>query len=317
MLKNGIRQRLIQILLLLLFAKSPAKGLIITKEGEAYQQSYGVPASMLPQLPSGHVLKLFTSPNSGLLGGTVWPAAKSLCTCLLENQQSLDLQSARCVELGSGTGAVGLFCAGLGAHVILTDCCPPPESAMYTTDGTPDLPSSGSGAILELLKRNVEANDEDMFPNDDIFPNNRMPQVMELDWTKPLDRERVAAEGEVDIVLASDVTHFSLMHEPLACTIARLMRRNGGICLLAHQERMINLKGQDMQLYEFEQVARSKGLHVEHLPLYTQTKSQQQERLRLSHGSSDTRKDARISMLLLRHDENSAISPSGGEISVT
>ncbi len=120
---------------------------------------------MLPPLPSGKVLKLFRCRNRGLFGGTVWPAAHTLCMFLFENQQSLNLNRAKCVEVGSGTGAVGPFAAGLGASVVLTDCRPPPDSAMYTTDGRSDLPADGSAAILELLEENVKAN-KDSFPND-------------------------------------------------------------------------------------------------------------------------------------------------------
>lgn len=123
---------------------------------------------------------------------------------LLENQQFLNLKRAKCVEVGSGTGAVGLFAAGLGASVVLTDCRPRPDSAMCTTDGTSDLPADGSAAILEVLEQNVKA-------NKDSFPNDR-PVVMKLDWTSPNDIEKVAAKVGFDLVLASDVTHFSLMH---------------------------------------------------------------------------------------------------------
>lgn len=262
--------------------------LILTRDGESHPQSYGVPASMLPPLPSGRVLKLFTSPNSGLLGARVWPAAYSLCSYLLENRQSFDLRNAKCVELGSGTGAVGLFAAALGANVVLTDCRPPPNSAMYTTDGTSSLPEEGCDGILQLLEENVDI-------NKDIFPN-FIPLVMELDWTNPTDIEKVAEEGDYDIVLASDVTHFSLMHEPLATMIARLMRKDGGICLLSHQERMVNLRGNDLQLSNFCQVAESSGLHVEHLPCPpSQT---------LPNGFEDiSQNDSRQSMLLIRHVE--------------
>lgn len=256
---------------------------------------YGVPASMLPPLPSGKVLKLVTAPSSGLLGGTVWPAANALCIYLLENQQSLNLKRANCVELGSGTGAVGLFAAGLGANVVLTDCCPPPDSAMYTTDGTADLPANGSDAILNLLEQNVNAN-RDSFPND-------VPRVMKLDWTCLIEIEQVAAQADFDLVLASDVTHFSLMHDPLACTISRMLRPTGGICLLSHEQRMVNLKGQDMQLYEFEQVARSRGLHAEHLPSCAQPR--QKGVLTSASENSQTNKHAKISMLRLRHGDDS------------
>jgi len=181
---------------------------------------------------------------------------------LISTRESTIVGLASCslchgVELGSGTGAVGLFAAGLGAKVILTDCRPPPDSVMYTMDGTSSLPQDGSGTILELLEKNVKANEDVV---DTVL------QVMELDWTNLNDTDHVAEKGEFDVVLASDVTHFSLMHEPLANTIARLLQPTGGLCLLSHQERMVNVKGHDMQLHDFSQVARSRGLHVENLP---------------------------------------------------
>lgn len=289
------------IFLVLCFLASFTTSLILSKDGEAYPQRYGVPPSMLPPLASGRVLKLFTSPNSGLFGGTIWPATFSLCTFLLENQQALKLQSGNCVvELGSGTGAVGLFAARLGAKVILTDCRPPPDSAMYTTDGTSLLPVDGSGAILKLLERNVEAN-MDMF--------SVVPKVLELDWTSSshVDHVLSTAGGDCNVVLASDVTHFSLMHEPLASTIARLLHGGGGICLLSHQERIVNLKGQDMQLHDFIQVARSSGLHVERLPsAVSPTITRQTQR-----SNDGTQSDSRISMLLMRHMD-SVSSPLHG-----
>ena len=61
-------------------------------------------------------------------GGKVWSSSRELCDYLvdvaagLEDALPLELRGARVVELGSGTGAVGLACAALGAEeVVLTD----------------------------------------------------------------------------------------------------------------------------------------------------------------------------------------------------
>ena len=298
----------IRVTLLLCLITSSANSLsILSNGGEASgQQRYGITNNMLPKLPSGHILKIFTT-QGGVLGGTVWPAASILCSYLAENQHKLNLQNnAKCVELGSGTGAVGLFAAGLGAaNVILTDCRPPPDSAMYTTDGTCTLPSDGSDAVLDILRQNLEANQH-------VF-SAAPPQVMELDWTNSQDSHRVVAEissDGFDIVLASDVTHFSSMHQPLASTIAQLLRRrddnNGGggagVCLLSHQQRMVNLQGQDMQLTEFEQTARSEGLEIEYLPLAQVDQS------------NTALHDAKKSILLLRHKDSAAVSGDQGRL---
>lgn len=111
-----------------------------------------------------------------------------------------------------------------------------------------------------------------------------MPKIMELDWTKAEHADRVAASvaneedsssDGFDIVLASDVTYHSALHDALAQTMVRLLRPNNkirsnkhdqqsqaSVCLLAHQERVLNLKGQDYQLVSFEQAAGRAGLQI-------------------------------------------------------
>ena len=78
--------------------------------------------SALPPLPHGSRLAL-TAPGWGRgvgTGGAVWPAAEVLARWLLDERKTV--QGARVLELGSGTGAVGLFAAGCGASsVLLTD----------------------------------------------------------------------------------------------------------------------------------------------------------------------------------------------------
>ena len=75
---------------------------------------------MLPPLPNGGQLTL-NAPGWGRgvgTGGAVWPAAGALCR-LLRGQR---LDGLSVLELGTGTGAVGLYAAGCGARsVVLTD----------------------------------------------------------------------------------------------------------------------------------------------------------------------------------------------------
>ena len=88
----------------------------------------------IPPLPSGDWLRLrdglslleeqtdATTRTGDLasVGGTVWPAAASLCAWLREH--AVDVAGASVLELGSGTGACGLYAAALGAtRVVLTD----------------------------------------------------------------------------------------------------------------------------------------------------------------------------------------------------
>ena len=88
----------------------------------------------IPPLPSGDWLRLrdglslleeqtdatTRSGDLASVGGTVWPAAASLCAWLREH--AADVAGASVLELGSGTGACGLYAAALGARrVVLTD----------------------------------------------------------------------------------------------------------------------------------------------------------------------------------------------------
>ena len=87
----------------------------------------------IPPLPSGDWLRLRDGPSLleelpdttrtgdlASVGGTVWPAAATLCTWMRAHAE--DVEGASVLELGSGTGACGLYAAALGAsRVVLTD----------------------------------------------------------------------------------------------------------------------------------------------------------------------------------------------------
>ena len=254
----------------------------------------------LPLLPNGasvHIDQLAL----GVVGGTVWPAAKTLCEHLLESKKPRSLpgtqpqETSAVVEVGSGTGAVGIFAAAAFTDwkVTLTEHRPPVEAVIssvpYLPDGTLDStiiptedypederpPRRTSDRLLRLIHDNLDRN-RAFFRDPDAAPN-----IMELDWTRPEHIEQVKAasfmaskNGGFDIVLASDVTYQSVLHDALANTMVRLMRTDDSqnkcgsslaspaTCLVAHQERVLNHKGQDCQLISFEKAAKRVGLSV-------------------------------------------------------
>jgi hypothetical protein len=61
--------------------------------------------------------------NDDLTGLVVWPIAASLCRCL--HRHPLLVSGRSVLELGSGTGLVGLVVASLGAQCVLTDSSAP------------------------------------------------------------------------------------------------------------------------------------------------------------------------------------------------
>lgn len=310
----------------------------------------------LPLLAGGRSLQLSTA--DGLVGGKVWPAASALCQFLLlhyhhrqqrqqqpgqqrepqkqfepqrhpQNYCCYDAPSSSppsrldCVELGSGTGAVGLYAgAALGCRVTLTEHRPPLTSVLtsvpYAPDGTPEWTfladdddyGGGSGnddaggsdfyrrksrRLLELLEENIRQNVH-LFSRQPPSSHHQsrtagghIPRVLELDWNDPHQARQVAAASQsghgYDLVLASDVTYFSQLHQPLADTIATVLSKQKRStrtdqtsnnneddddkyavitpkCFVSHQERLINLRGLDSHLIAFEEALTKAGLAI-------------------------------------------------------
>jgi predicted nicotinamide N-methyase len=100
-------------------------------DGDANPRMFGG----LPRLPTGQEI-VIDEQNAGGVGGKMWRSAGALCRWQLARQD--EIRGARVLELGSGTGASGLFAAGLGA------------SAVLLTDGQEEL--------VPLLERNAQRN---------------------------------------------------------------------------------------------------------------------------------------------------------------
>ena len=93
----------------------------------------------LPALPCGSSLRIstFLETNTQVVGGTIWPTASAMSYHLLQHRAALQRANA-VLELGSGTGALGLFAAGLGARCTLTEHKPPRsavEPVSYNAEG--------------------------------------------------------------------------------------------------------------------------------------------------------------------------------------
>jgi predicted nicotinamide N-methyase len=182
--------------------------------------------------PSGATLQLFSSSRFRELAGTgvgvkLWPSATALCRWL---------RTADCVcqcsilELGCGTGAVGIYCAGLGAsQVLLTDA------------GTP--------ALLELTQRNIDANQQQL---------TCIPSLMRYKWGDDLPA------GTFDLVVASDVTYARAAHDALAATMARLLQAEPRPrIVIAHEHRTFLGATADGRLRHFRKRAAEHGLLVQ------------------------------------------------------
>eukprot|EP00614_Pseudopedinella_elastica_P007448 CAMPEP_0172589962 /NCGR_PEP_ID=MMETSP1068-20121228/8475_1 /TAXON_ID=35684 /ORGANISM="Pseudopedinella elastica, Strain CCMP716" /LENGTH=353 /DNA_ID=CAMNT_0013385635 /DNA_START=94 /DNA_END=1156 /DNA_ORIENTATION=- len=149
----------------------------------------------LPTLPDGRTVDIVQRAEVGL-GGRLWATAIALSTHLAEGRAG-DLQGKRVIELGCGHGACGLFAAGLGASVLLTDGDPVP---------------------LRLAEENVEAN----FDSGINLRETSAVSVATFKWSPSLP-EKVYSGGPYDLVIGSDISYARRSHGPLLDTIATLL----------------------------------------------------------------------------------------------
>uniref|UniRef100_A0A1A8L786 Methyltransferase like 21B n=2 Tax=Nothobranchius pienaari TaxID=704102 RepID=A0A1A8L786_9TELE len=132
----------------------------------------------------------------------VWEAALHLCRYLEE--QSVELRGQRVIELGAGTGVVGILAARRGADVTLTD-----------------LP-----VALPQLQANVSANK----PSDD-WPSTP-PTVLPLSW----GQDHLNFPSDWDLVLCADIVYLPETYPLLLETLAHLCK-NGAVVLLSSKMR--------------------------------------------------------------------------------
>ncbi|XP_034545857.1 EEF1A lysine methyltransferase 3-like [Notolabrus celidotus] len=132
----------------------------------------------------------------------VWESALQLC-CYFE-EQSLELRGKRIIELGAGTGVVGILAARMGAVVTLTD-----------------LP-----LVLPQLQSNISAN---MPPSG--WPNT-YPTVLPLSWGE----DQMNFPSDWDLVLGADIVYLSETYPLLVETLAHLCQ-SGSLVYLSSKMR--------------------------------------------------------------------------------
>ncbi|XP_074532771.1 EEF1A lysine methyltransferase 3-like [Halichoeres trimaculatus] len=132
----------------------------------------------------------------------VWEAAIQLCRYFEE--QAVELRGKRVIELGAGTGVVGILAARIGAVVTLTD-----------------LP-----LVLPQLQTNISAN---MPPSG--WPNTH-PVALPLSWGE----DQMNFPSDWDLVLGADIVYLPETYQPLVETLAHLCK-SGGLVYLSSKMR--------------------------------------------------------------------------------
>ncbi|KAJ7499226.1 putative methyltransferase-domain-containing protein [Mycena latifolia] len=159
-----------------------------------------------PSVRHGEMLKLsFDTINVDLVldaapgcGGVAWPAGEVLARYLVK-QGPNSLQGKNVLELGSGTGLVGLVAAMLGGSVCLTDQAP----------------------LLNIMRENVAIN-----------KLSARCAVAELNWGEPIP----ADIPRPDVILAADCVYFEPAFPLLVQTLCDLVRPDTQV-LFAYKKR--------------------------------------------------------------------------------
>lgn len=171
--------------------------------------------------------------RKGLLQATglkVWPAARVLAEHVIRQ----GVRGRHILELGAGTGAVGLACSLAGAQrVILTD-------RLVLSSGYGDR--AAGRQQLDLLERNLSLNRPSLAEASQI-------SVVELDFAAAAGEASSASavckqHGPFDLVLGSDLTYNRAALPQLALCLSQVLRvqRTAGspgcpAIILAHQLR--------------------------------------------------------------------------------
>ncbi|KAH3708308.1 protein N-lysine methyltransferase METTL21A-like [Dreissena polymorpha] len=124
------------------------------------------------------------------VAAVVWDAAEVLSAYLEENPHLV--RGRNTIELGAGTGLVGIVAALLGSHVTITD----------------------REEVLDFLKETVSQN----LPEDLLGRT----EIRALDWTKDINN----FPDPFDVILGADIVYIEEVFEDLLRTLLKLSNRD-------------------------------------------------------------------------------------------
>ncbi|CAD6980359.1 unnamed protein product [Tilletia controversa] len=149
-------------------------------------------------------------------GGWIWPAAEVLGAYLARSPERWAERWAGkdVLELGAGTGLLGLLCArmGVGGTVWITD----------------------QDAMMALMQRNLELNEEVARAEDGSGTGLPSPCVVkELNWGEPIPED---VPSKPEVLLLADCVYLEIAFQPLVDTMVELSTPSTEI-LFCYQKR--------------------------------------------------------------------------------
>lgn len=164
----------------------------------------------------GTQIRLAKDPMVGT-GGLLWPAGQVLAT-YLSTRLAADpalFQGKRVLELGSGTGVVGLC---------LAMRLPPTDSSAEEEDKGTTVTLTDLAKVLPVLARNVALNGSPP-----------AVRVRELSWCDPVSPDLQRAG---DVVLLADCIYLESLFQPLVDTLLAVMSESSGaVAYLCYKKR--------------------------------------------------------------------------------
>lgn len=196
----------------------------------------------VPALPDGRQLSLALGSVAECdTGGRLWPGALVLIRWLCTDRERL--QGRTLLELGCGTGAVGIYAAALGAQQVTL--------------------SDGQPSVLKLARTNADANCWR-----ELWPEDTTVDVLCLPWGAALPTE-LRDDVAYDLILGASITYSPALHEALCQSLCALLQHSPDATVwLSHDKRVPIPPGMhepdvpDSTLENLLNTANSMGLRV-------------------------------------------------------
>lgn len=249
----------------------PAAGSWLTRLGHRVSDFYTIGAfsmsgnssTSLRVGPAVLSLQQWAGPKVGS-GGYLWGGSRRMCDYLESNGDgnpvsatgrtrgpgvpgsTMPLQGLRLLELGAGTGGLGLAAAVLGANVTITD----QASFAFPNNGNYEVGARPKRTLLDLAQANVNQNLL-MIPS-------TAPAVCEMLWGERASM-RSLPHARYDVICGGDILLFTSAHEALVRTLRHLSCPNT-VVLIEHTDRDNDDTEYPKDMCDFLQTIREDGL---------------------------------------------------------